>query len=206
MNKTFEEYRVISQPAAWTFLVLLAASILAWGVFIQRSVPDTPRTHHYGTLPDTPGQSIYSTSRTREGTDVPRQMQPLPEAQSPHEKIRNSKSEIRNKFQNSKLQTPNGGVPAAIVGSRIWPPAPGSLRCRSLCTATRWFAHHVLQRKLAGPAGQTWLSQRCPLTIMTRTPPFGIWDFVICDLFRISDFEFRILATRDARATAEATP
>ncbi|MCL2700201.1 MAG: hypothetical protein FWE88_00745 [Phycisphaerae bacterium] len=80
MAKTFEEYRVLSQPAAWALLFLLAGGILAWGLFVKSVIPNTPRVHNYGALPDAPGQSIYSTNPTPRDTTAPPQYQTLPEA------------------------------------------------------------------------------------------------------------------------------
>lgn len=82
MSESFEEYRIISQPKAWAILIVLAAAIIAWGLWVYRSVPDSPRVHDYGALNDAPGQSIYSSDTTPEGTNVPAQIQTPPEART----------------------------------------------------------------------------------------------------------------------------
>jgi hypothetical protein len=47
---------------------------------IHAWVKDGPRRWNYGTLPDAPSQSIYSTEAASENTIPPRQVAPLPEA------------------------------------------------------------------------------------------------------------------------------
>jgi hypothetical protein len=79
MNE-YEEKHEIGSMWSWVLVVLLCAVILAWGLTIHALVKDGPREWNFGTLPDAPSQSIYSTEETPEKAIPPRQVAPLPEA------------------------------------------------------------------------------------------------------------------------------
>jgi hypothetical protein len=66
----------------WIVVILISALIIGWGLLNFVLVRDPPRTWHFGTLPDTPSQSIYSTEAPPAVTgNPPQQIPPLPEAQ-----------------------------------------------------------------------------------------------------------------------------
>jgi hypothetical protein len=65
----------------WIVIVLIAMLVVAWGLLAFALVRDVPRAWHYGALPDTPGESVYSSNPTPDATTPPPQIAPLPEAQ-----------------------------------------------------------------------------------------------------------------------------
>jgi hypothetical protein len=74
----------IETPArwwGWLVVILVCALVVAWGLVNFFLVKDGPRTWHFGTLPDAPSESIYSSRETPEAANPPRQIPPLPEAQ-----------------------------------------------------------------------------------------------------------------------------
>lgn len=79
----FEEYRGISSAASWMIILAFCASLVGWGLFNYWLIPDTPRQWDFGTLPDAPGESIYSTGSTPQDKAPPSQIPPLPEGQAP---------------------------------------------------------------------------------------------------------------------------
>lgn len=82
MEIKFEEFKMTSTFWSWLILILLCLSILAWG-FANYFLISTPkRDWDYGALPDTPAQSIYSTVEPSKSVNPPRQITPLPEADS----------------------------------------------------------------------------------------------------------------------------
>jgi hypothetical protein len=64
----------------WVIIVLVAALVAMWGLAAFVFVRDVPRTWNRGALPDTPSESIYSTSPAPVTATVPQQIHPLPEA------------------------------------------------------------------------------------------------------------------------------
>ena len=76
----YEENREIGSMWSWTLVMILCAFIITWGFVIHALVKDGPREWNYGTLPDAPSQSIYSTEEASEKAIPPRQVAPLPEA------------------------------------------------------------------------------------------------------------------------------
>jgi hypothetical protein len=76
----YEEKREISSGWSWFLVVALAGLIIAWGLFCFVLIKDGPRRWNFGALPDTPGQSIYSSKQAPEEAAPPRQVAPLPEA------------------------------------------------------------------------------------------------------------------------------
>ena len=68
-----------SRGGGWVVL-LICACMLAWGLFQYVSIHDSPRQWDFGTLPDLPGESIYSTSRPAQAISGVPQAGPLPEA------------------------------------------------------------------------------------------------------------------------------
>ena len=78
----FEEFKAMPQKWAWALLTALSLSLIGWGLLAWAMIPDRPRQWNYQTLPDAPGQSIYSSVRTPEDRQgqAPAQIAPLPEA------------------------------------------------------------------------------------------------------------------------------
>ena len=64
----------------WVVVLGIAATIVVWGILQFLFVSDVPRDWSYGSVPETPASSVYSTEPTPGNTHVPLQIQPLPEA------------------------------------------------------------------------------------------------------------------------------
>ena len=64
----------------WIIILVASALIVGWGLLIHALVKDAPRQWDFGTLPDVPAQSIYSSAPTPQSATPPRQISPLPEA------------------------------------------------------------------------------------------------------------------------------
>ena len=79
---TFEENREISLPLSWILVLAMCALILAWGILQYFFVRDPPsRQWDFGSLPETPAESIYSSRPSPPAAaNVPRQIPSLPEA------------------------------------------------------------------------------------------------------------------------------
>ena len=67
------------QPLAWAMIAVLCAAIVVWGYAYFFMVRDVPRQWSYPVLPDTPGQSAYSTAGEPTSQPAPAQLPPLPE-------------------------------------------------------------------------------------------------------------------------------
>jgi hypothetical protein len=78
--KQFEEYRQIPDLWSWIVIALIGLSVVGWGLMNVLLVHDRQREWDYGTLPDVPGQSIYSTGQTGGQATPPPQIAPLPPA------------------------------------------------------------------------------------------------------------------------------
>jgi hypothetical protein len=76
----FEEFRQIGHAASWGIIVFLSLAILTLGFIIYAAIPDAPRQWDFGILPDTPAESIYSTTQAAVNVTPPPQIPPLPEA------------------------------------------------------------------------------------------------------------------------------
>ena len=59
----YDEYKVPPQLWGWVILVLFAAAIVSYGMWLMMIVPDAPRYWDHGERRDTPAESIYSTYR-----------------------------------------------------------------------------------------------------------------------------------------------
>jgi hypothetical protein len=79
MNR-YEEHVSLSAKASWIFLALFSIFILGWGMLLMCMVEDAPREWNFGVLPDTPGESIYSTVNVSPAARPPLQVAPLPGA------------------------------------------------------------------------------------------------------------------------------
>jgi len=79
-EEQFEESEGPSARRHWVIVLLASALIVGWGLLIHALVKDGPRQWDFGTLPDVPAQSIYSSAPTPEAEAPPRQIAPLPEA------------------------------------------------------------------------------------------------------------------------------
>ena len=67
-----------SSRSGWWTVLLICACMAAWGLVQYVTIRDAPRQWDFGSLPDAPGQSIYSSSRPAHPAAAPPQMQPLP--------------------------------------------------------------------------------------------------------------------------------
>jgi hypothetical protein len=75
-----EEHGTQSSLASWAIIVAFSAGLIVWGLVQFWLVPDAPREFDYGALKDVPGQSQYGIEESPAGTNVPKQIPPLPEA------------------------------------------------------------------------------------------------------------------------------
>ncbi|MFZ0389500.1 MAG: hypothetical protein WAN36_03500 [Calditrichia bacterium] len=80
-TERYEEYSVVSQTTGWIIIFAFTALILCWAVFVMVSVPDVPRQWDFGSLPDTPAKSVYSSAVPADSQQVPQQFPVLPEAE-----------------------------------------------------------------------------------------------------------------------------
>ena len=63
----------------WLVVIGLCTVLILWGLANYRLVKDRPRAWDFGVLPDTPGQSAYSTATPSPTPAGLRQVAPLPE-------------------------------------------------------------------------------------------------------------------------------
>jgi hypothetical protein len=77
-----EESREMTPLRAWTFVVVLSALLVGWGLLNYKLIPERQREFDYGVLPDTPSQSEYSTGRPPAPAVAPDQIPRLPGATS----------------------------------------------------------------------------------------------------------------------------
>jgi len=86
MPEEYEEYQRLGQFTSWVIIVLFTLLIVVWGLLAHFSVHSHTRRHwDFGALPDTPGESIYSTNEAQGGLKVPLQFPPLPGSSTPEE-------------------------------------------------------------------------------------------------------------------------
>lgn len=71
----------------WIILILFSVSVLGFGMWLMMAVPDVPRQWNFGTYPDTPAASVYSTKQPPADVPVYRVVPELPES-SPLSRIR----------------------------------------------------------------------------------------------------------------------
>jgi hypothetical protein len=76
----YEEHTDLSAGVSWLFLILFSIFILGWGMLLMCMVMDAPREWSFGVLPDTPGESIYSTVVPAPSAGCNVQVAPLPGA------------------------------------------------------------------------------------------------------------------------------
>jgi hypothetical protein len=76
--KWYDEEKDIPDFWSWVILVLFSAAIVGYGIVTYLAVDDGPRKWEYGTLPDTPAQSIYNTKVPDKPAAAPRQIPQLP--------------------------------------------------------------------------------------------------------------------------------
>uniref|UniRef100_I2Q385 Uncharacterized protein n=1 Tax=Desulfovibrio sp. U5L TaxID=596152 RepID=I2Q385_9BACT len=81
----YEEIALGGPYFGWVVVLGLSAFMIVMGMFLHAMIPDTPRQWDFGVLPDTPGESVYSTLEPEvrelaplENDVVPRQLAPLP--------------------------------------------------------------------------------------------------------------------------------
>ncbi len=92
--KSYEEEKVISTFWGWVILVIFSLSILAWAMLLMTVVKTATPYWDFGTLPDTPGKSVYSTITPPPPTQEPSlQIAPLPERKQKEEMTGDAKAE-----------------------------------------------------------------------------------------------------------------
>lgn len=82
-QRKYEEERELPPPWGWVIITLFSASIMGFGLFVYRIVPEGPRYWDVGQLADTPAESIYSTEEPWTSRQPQRQLPRLPEALPP---------------------------------------------------------------------------------------------------------------------------
>jgi hypothetical protein len=87
-QKEYEEQTIISPVVGWVILILFAALIMSWGMFVEMIVSTQPAHWDFGVLPDTPSQSQYSTAFPPADVNVPYQIHRIPDAQLPPGEIK----------------------------------------------------------------------------------------------------------------------
>lgn len=87
-KKEYEEFVQISSLWSWVILIAFCALILGWGMFVEMMIMDRPSQWDFGQLPDTPGESAYSTAAPPSDVNIPYQIQRIPDAQLPPGKIK----------------------------------------------------------------------------------------------------------------------
>jgi hypothetical protein len=88
MRKEYEEQTIISSFWSWVILIVFPILILSWGMFVEMVVSVGPSRWDFGTLPDTPSQSVYSTSLPPSDVNVPYQIHRIPDANLPPGEIK----------------------------------------------------------------------------------------------------------------------
>lgn len=78
INYQYEAYKWVRPIWTWLAIVLLAVITLGWGM-MTHIVPDVPRHWDFGTLPDAPGQSPYSTVSPPQAKVPPLQIEMPPD-------------------------------------------------------------------------------------------------------------------------------
>lgn len=73
----YDEYKVLPPFWGWAILIVFCAMILGYGMWSHHMVQNIKRQWDFGQLPDTPGQSVYSTVEPTV-SEAPRQITPLP--------------------------------------------------------------------------------------------------------------------------------
>jgi len=77
----YEEYLVLkNQFWGWVILIAFSAVLFGWGMAVHMVVLETPRKWDFGTISDTPAESVYSTNKYIPESNIPRQTEPLPGA------------------------------------------------------------------------------------------------------------------------------
>jgi hypothetical protein len=87
-RKEYEEQTIISSFWSWVFLIVFPIMILGWGMFVEMIVSVGPSRWDFGTLPDTPSQSVYSTASPPCDVNVPYQIHRIPDANLPPGEIK----------------------------------------------------------------------------------------------------------------------
>ena len=88
MRKEYEEQTMISSLASWIILIAAASLIMGWGMFVEMIVGVQPSHWDFGVLPDTPSQSVYSTSLPPPDVNVPYQIHRIPDTNLPPGEIK----------------------------------------------------------------------------------------------------------------------
>jgi hypothetical protein len=87
-QKEYEEQTLISLLASWIILIVAASLIMGWGMFVEMIVGVQPSHWDFSVLPDTPSQSVYSTSLPPSEANVPYQIHRIPDANLPPGEIK----------------------------------------------------------------------------------------------------------------------
>jgi hypothetical protein len=88
MPENYIEEKYLPRPFwGWCLLILFSASLLGFGMWLMMAIPDVPRQWNFGTYPDTPAESVYSTKQPPESIKPIRVVPELPEA-TPDERMK----------------------------------------------------------------------------------------------------------------------
>jgi len=74
-----EEYKVAKPIWGWLIVIVVSILTLSWGMVAHMAVPEVVRQWDFGTVPDAPGESAFSTVPPPRAPEVPAQIELLPE-------------------------------------------------------------------------------------------------------------------------------
>jgi hypothetical protein len=106
----------------WVIMLIIAALVSGWGLFVYFRVQDRPRQWDFGVLPDAPSQSIYSTTPPPGNAAVPTQTPVLPEA-TPWQADKQKKTSPADSTAAPTAMSPGTPVVPAVPSNK--PAAPG---------------------------------------------------------------------------------
>jgi hypothetical protein len=73
-----EEYEPAKPFWGWIIVIVLSVLTLSWGMITHMAVPDVERHWDFGSVPDAPGESAFSTVPPPRAPEVPLQIELLP--------------------------------------------------------------------------------------------------------------------------------
>lgn len=76
----FEEETEISLFWSWVLIILFSACIIVYGMCVHFTIRDVPRRWDFGVLPDTPAESIYSSTPYQKVKEAPPQLPMFPDS------------------------------------------------------------------------------------------------------------------------------
>ena len=75
-----EEYKPLQPIWGWIIIIVISVLTLSWGMITHMAVPEVVRQWDFGTVPDAPGESAFSTVPPPLAREVPPQIELPPES------------------------------------------------------------------------------------------------------------------------------